>query len=279
MITKNFDVKAKDGLALSAKIWQADGDAKGIICLIHGFGEHQDRYVHVTQLFAQNQLTTYSFDLRGHGNTVGKRGHFKNYDLLLDDIDSMIAKIKTKHPNLPIIIYGHSMGGNIVANYILIRSTSSLKGALLTSPWFVLTTQPADGKIKMARIMNKIFPSFAEEGNLDTDDLSHDKAVGAAYIADPLVQGKISVRAFTSIYDAGLWALDNANKLSLPTLLVHGTSDKITSFEASIDFSKNAGEQCELKLWDGLRHETHNELEKEKVLDYNLQWILKVINN
>ena len=73
--------------------------------------------------------------------------------------------------------------------------------------------------------------------------------------------------------DTGLWLLDNAQRLRLPTLLIHGSEDRICSALASKEFTEKAGEICTLKLWDGLYHETHNEPEKEDVMKFTLTWI------
>jgi alpha-beta hydrolase superfamily lysophospholipase len=76
-----------------------------------------------------------------------------------------------------------------------------------------------------------------------------------------------------SFYNAGLYALQNANLLKIPTLIMHGTGDLITSHHASIDFAKTSPIVSELKIWDNLYHEIHNEPERLEVLEFAANWI------
>ena len=81
---------------------------------------------------------------------------------------------------------------------------------------------------------------------------------------------------FFEIYNAGIWALENTEKLNLPVLLQHGSGDKITSHKASTEFyekAKNQGKDIIYKEWDGLYHELHNELEKDKIFEFVSSWI------
>ena len=76
----------------------------------------------------------------------------------------------------------------------------------------------------------------------------------------------------------GNWALENAGLLNVPTLLMHGEADQLTSHGASETFAQRAGAICEFQSWPGLKHELHNELPelgREKVLCTMTDWILK----
>ena len=108
---------------------------------------------------------------------------------------------------------------------------------------------------------------------LDRDALSKDPNVVHAYNTDPLVHDRITARLAIDMLDSGLWLLDNAQRLRIPTLLTHGRADRVCSAPASQEFATNAGDICTLKLWDGLYHETHNEPEKDDVISFTLEWI------
>ena len=122
-------------------------------------------------------------------------------------------------------------------------------------------------------MMNNIFPSFSENSNLDPNEISYDKAEVDKYIKDPLVHGKISARNFLVSSAGAEYALANAGKNALPLLMMHGKDDKITSLKGTETFFKNAGGKNSIKIWDNMKHEIHNEVKKQEVLDKMLQWL------
>jgi alpha-beta hydrolase superfamily lysophospholipase len=268
--------KSRDGLGFYALEWPIDVKPKGIICLVHGYGEHINRYHHVAAAFNEAGYAMLGFDLRGHGQSEGPRGHTPSYDQLMDDIADLLIQAEKRHPGIPKFIYGHSMGGNLAINYVL-RRKSDLAGAIITGPWLKLAFQPPTSQVILARIMNSIAPGFTQTSALNAGNLSHDPEIVKAYETDPLVHGHISARLFLSIYESGLWALDHAAELSIPMLLMHGAVDPITSAEASREFAKKAGQKVNFIPWENLYHEIHNELNKSEVLQSMTSWLAKQI--
>jgi alpha-beta hydrolase superfamily lysophospholipase len=222
-----FKFKTFDGLQLFGQSWQPDDvQSRAVICLVHGLGEHIGRYNYVADQITQAGYTLLSFDLRGHGQSQGPRGHTPSYEALLNDINFFLNEVDKNFPELPHFLYGHSLGGNLVLNYVLCRQ-SHLKGVIATDPWLRLAFEPPRVKVILAQITNYIWPSFSQKNGLDTKVLSHDPEVVHAYENDPLVHGNISARMFISIYQSGRWALEHASEFPLPLLLMHGGDDKI----------------------------------------------------
>ncbi len=266
-----------DGMKLSGYLWEPKENPKAIINLVHGFGEYSERYDHWANRFTEKGFIVHAIDNRGHGKSDGKRGHIREFDDFLNDVDVLINESKKINSDLPQFIYGHSMGGNIVANYIVKRE-NNFKGAVLSSPWLKLTFSPSAAMLFLARIMNKIYPKFTQNSNLDVKGISHDHKVVDAYIKDPLIHGKISARMFYEIVNAGRKIIEYTNKLNLPTVIQHGNGDNITSYKASKEFFENAkshGKDIEYKEWEGLYHELHNELENEEIFSFVYNWIEK----
>ena len=272
-----FKFKTFDGLQLFAQSWQPETKSRAVICLVHGMGEHSGRYIHVAEQLTQAGYVLFAFDLRGHGQSPGPRGHTPSYEALMQDISSLIEAANKQFPQLPFFLYGHSLGGNLILNYIL-RHQTQFKGVIATDPWFRLAFEPPAFKIILCKIMNKIWPSFSQSSGLDTNALSHDPKVVHAYENDPLVHNYISARMFIGIYQAGQWALEHASEFSLPLLLMHGGADKITSVKASSKFANKITKNCTLKIWDGLYHEIHNEPEKQEVLAFLINWLNEKIS-
>ena len=267
--------KSRDGLEMAALGWQPE-TPKAVVVLVHGHGEHINRYHHVARAFVDAGYAMQAFDLRGHGRSGGQRGHIPGYESLMNDIADFIADAQKRYPMLPVFLYGHSMGGNQVINYVL-RSPQGLKGVIATGPWLRLAFDPPAVQVMMAKLLNSIVPSFSLASGLSQTSLSRDPQVVSQYATDPLVHDKISVRLYTDIYSTGLTALEHAADLKIPMLLMHGSGDKITSSTASQEFAKKAGALVTLRIWDGFYHEIHNEPEKAEVIQAMIDWMEKIL--
>lgn len=267
-----FELEIHDGDVLYGREWQPENKIRGVICLIHGLGEHSGRYVNMAQNLTAAGYVLLSYDQRGHGKSSGKRGHTPSYDTLLDDIDCFKSESLKRFPDLPTFLYGHSLGGNLVLNYVL-RRRPKFTGVIVTSPWLKLANDPPALLKMIFRCLNKVWPTFSLPSGLNLEALSRDSKVVEAYKVDPLVHKRISIRLFVTMDQAGLWALENAGNFYLPLLLMHGGSDRITSSQATKQFAAHVPKGCNLKIWEGLFHELHNEPEKEKVIGNIIDWL------
>jgi alpha-beta hydrolase superfamily lysophospholipase len=271
-----FEFKTFDGLSLFGQSWQPEDQPRAVVCLVHGLGEHSGHYAHVANSLIQAGYTLISFDLRGHGKSEGPRGHTPSYEALIWDISSLLEVVNKQFPQLPSFLYGHSLGGNLVLNYVL-RRQSHFKGVIVTDPWLRLAFEPPRFKIILAQITNYIWPSFSQKSGLNTETISRDPEVVYAYENDPLAHDHVSARMFIGSYQAGQWALEHASEFSIPLLLMHGGDDKIISVKASGEFADQISENCTFKIWDGLYHDIHNEPEKEEVFKFLIDWLDKEV--
>jgi len=272
MKRSEWNWKSRDGLEMYAQSWEPEKPSKGTIALVHGLGEHIGRYEHVGIAMTNAGFALTAFDLRGHGKSGGARGHTPSYDAMMTDLDMFLDLTAGRYPGLPRFAYGHSMGGNLVINFAL-RRKAELEGVIATGPWLKLAFEPQPSKVTLGKLMNSIFPGFSQTSGLDTKALSRDVNVVHAYETDPLVHDKISARLFVEMYQTGLWAFEQAVNFPLPTLLMHGSADTITSPEASRQFAQSAGEKVTLRIWEGCFHEIHNEPEKEEVIKTIIAWL------
>ena len=248
---------------------------KSVVVLVHGMGEHSKRYEKlVIPIYYQNSIAIVTYDQFGHGKTVGKRGHNPGFESILDCVQEMLKKAESVFGKKPTFLYGHSMGGNVVINYVL-RRANNLNGAIVTSPFLRLAFEPPSWKLKIAKALLKISPSLTMSNEIDVEGISRDKEVVKAYINDPLNHDKVSPNYSIVFIETGEWAINNALKLKIPMLLMHGTADRLTNYKASVQFSENAGDIVELKLYDGAYHELHNDIIKNEVLEQMMAWINK----
>jgi alpha-beta hydrolase superfamily lysophospholipase len=267
----DFHIKLRNGQILKGMIQSPGENAKGVVILVHGLGEHVQRYSHWANLFNKEGFAFTGVDLPGHGRSDGRRGYIKNYAQVGEMIDILINTCKKTFPGVPVYIYGHSLGGGIVLEYLL-RRNPKIKGAIVTSPWLRLSFEPAKAKMVMASIMKNILPGLIQPSGLTVSHISHDEAIVEKYKADPLVHGKISVSLFYAAMSAARYSLDHASELKIPILLMHGADDQICSPGGSLEFASKTN-MAELKIWEGGYHELHNELFKEEVFRYIINWI------
>jgi len=245
---------------------------KGVVCLVHGLGEHSSRYAHVAQALTKAGLVLSAFDLHGHGKSPGQRGHFRSYAASLEDIQCLLDEAARRHPKTPTFLYGQSLGGNLALNFAL-RRKSVLAGVIATAPLLRLAFEPPRAKVLLAKAAGRIWPAFSNVCGCEAGALCRDPAVVQRYVEDSLAHDLISAGLFMEVSRAGLWALEHAGDLRLPALIMHGSADRLTSADASRQFAERAGQCCTLKIWDGAYHELHNEPEKEAVLAYILAWL------
>lgn len=267
----DFNIRLSNGQILKGFIKSPGSDLRAVIVLVHGLGEHIQRYNDWAGLFNKENIGFAGVDLPGHGLSDGKKGHIKNYSVTDEMISILLGECRKTFPGTPLFIYGHSLGGGIVLDY-LVRNKPKVRGAIVTSPWLRLSFEPEKAKVRLATFMKGIFPSLVQPSGLKTEHLSRNSEVVARYKADPLVHGKISVSLFYSAMKAGKNALLNAKDLNVPLLLMHGSDDQICSPEGSREFASLTG-LADLKIWDGGYHELHNESFRQEVFSFITAWI------
>lgn len=267
-----FELKTADGLKLRGQEWVPETTPHSVVCLIHGLGDHSDRYHHMANVFNQAGYTLMAFDLRGHGRSEGKRGHTPGYSALMADIGIFLKETAARYPDLPRFLYGHSLGGNLALTYVL-RFQPVLAGVIASAPLLRLARKPPGAKTALIRLLNTLHLNIPLSTGLEQAALSRDVNVVRLYQEDPWVHEHITPALADSMLREGEWCLLHAHEFPLPLLLMHGEADRITSVEASIEFADQIQQRCSLKIWDGLYHELHNEPEQADVLNCVLQWM------
>jgi alpha-beta hydrolase superfamily lysophospholipase len=276
MKNEKFSWQGKRPLKIAAQAWMPEGDPKAVVALVHGLGEHMGRYQHVAEAFNRSELALITMDLPGHGQSEGKRGH-ASFEEVAGEIDHLLEEAARRCPGKPVFLYGHSLGGELVLYYLL-KCRPQLTGAISTSPGLIPGTPVPGWKLLLAQMMNRLVPDFTMPNGLDLANLSRDPQVILLYKKDPLVHDQISARLGWDLLQNGKWIIQNASSLPVPLLLVQGTGDYVVSPQATRQFAQNTPPGVvTFKEWDGYFHETHNEPEKEQVIQYVLDWILSKV--
>jgi acylglycerol lipase len=269
----DFNIKLSNGQVLKGIIQSPGENPKGVIVLVHGRGDHIQRYLLWADLFIKEGFAFTGVDLPGHGRSEGQRGHIKSYKLLDEMINIMLDSCRKTFPGIPVYLYGQSMGGGIVLDYLL-RVNPRIKGAIVTSPWLRLSFEPPRSKVILASLLKNLVPGLVQPAGLIVSHISHNAVVGENFKSDPLTHNKISLGLFHIAINAAKYSLNHASELKIPTLIIHGSEDLITSPEGSREFAKKSG-MVVLKIWEGGYHELHNEPFKDEVFRLILNWIDK----
>jgi alpha-beta hydrolase superfamily lysophospholipase len=268
----------KGGVELYFQKWTKKKPS-GVLVIIHGVGEHSGRYQNIIHELEKKNISIYSFDLRGHGRSGGKRGHIESFMEYIEDIRIFIKVIRGEHEKLPIVMLGHSMGGLIALKYLL-ENQKDLRGLILSSPYLKLAVKVPGWKTFLGRLLSGILPGLSMPTGLDPLALSSDREVCETYANDPLVHSLVTARWFTETTAAREECMGRGSELNIPALIFHGKEDKIVDCRGTEEFYKNCDpKHCTLHLFDGLKHETMNETEPErkKVLKTVSDWIEKMV--
>ncbi|MFD6856301.1 alpha/beta hydrolase [Rhodococcus sp. NPDC060086] len=255
-------------------LWSPDNaELVGVLVLSHGLGEHARRYDHVAERLTELGLVVFAPDHRGHGRSGGKRLHARAMSEFTDDLDALFDIATQAYPGLPVFLLGHSMGGAIALAYALDHQ-DRLTALALSGPAVVVTSGTPGIVVEIGKIIGRILPDVPVQ-KLDSNAVSRDPAVVAAYQADPLVHhGLVPAGIARVLIDNEQSVASRLPSLTLPVLVQHGTADTLADPAGSQLIADRAGsEDLTLKLYDGLFHEVFNEPENDRVLGDLVEWL------
>lgn len=273
MTYKSSSISVKGGLNLMVHHWPAIMP-KSILLIIHGYAEHGYRYDEFARLLNEHQIEVYSYDQRGHGASEGIRAYVERFDLLLDDLDKMIAFMNSQHRKIPLFLMGHSMGGLVVTKYCIERNVDGVKGLITSAAALKLDENLSPVLQFIAPLLGKIFPKLKTQ-KLDKTYLTRSEDNLKSYMNDPLnylegTRARTGAELIGSIKETAT----KFNKLALPLLALHGTGEKLTDYRGTERlYNESVSTDKELKLYNGLYHELIHEPEKEIVMDDIICWI------
>lgn len=276
MIRTDWQFSGANGAEIYAREWLPDvKEPRGVVCIVHGMGEHGERYSSVAERLTSDGYAVFAHDQEGHGRSLGKRGHISSIEAAVQNTSLLMEQARARHQNLPCFLYGHSMGGNVALNCAL-RLQPKIDGLILSSPWLRLAKGPNAVMKVLARLLVRAVPRLSLSTGISPDDLyrpGYDHAV--PFMNDPLCHSFITIRTFHIMTDSGEWAIAHCDELQVPVLLVHGTGDKVTSYEASKEVADRLEERCKFVTYDGGYHELHNDIFAVHLLNIVTNWITR----
>jgi len=253
---------------------------KAIMLVVHGSGEHIGRYEHVAKWLNEHQITMVGGDLPGLGKSKETRGHINDFNDYLKKVDEWLKEVKRRWSDIPIILFGHSMGGLIVIRYVEELSDDLIDGLIVTSPALSIRIKVPKWQRTLAKIMVKMWPTLQLKSGIKPNQVSRDPKISIRYANDPLVYSKVSVKWFFEFEKAieKAWAkLEMISKHSFPILFLQAGQDQLVDPIAAEQFiTKLNKEQVIYHHIPELYHEILNEPEKELYLQLITDWIKEV---
>src|SRR5438309_2932364 len=266
-------VRTRDGVALRTLHWPAIGTARAHLLLVHGIAEHAGRHTHVASRFASAGIETHGYDLRGFGASEGRRAYVDRWSQYHDDLEDQLQAVRAGANGLPVVLYGHSMGGLIALGYVLANPPRRSPDLLvLSAP--ALEAVVARWKVVLADVLGRAMPRVEVANGIPAGALSHDPQVEIAYRSDPLNAHRTTVRLGMELFHERTRVearLAQIGALPVPTYVLHGSDDAIVPVSASAPLEGRAN--ATRRVYPGLRHEMHNEPEAATVIGDTIEWI------
>jgi alpha-beta hydrolase superfamily lysophospholipase len=242
--------------AIAYRVWPNPG-ARHLVILVHGYGEHLGRYEHVADFLVARGAVVAAPDHVGHGRSGGERVLIEDYEPVVEDLHTMVLRVRAEHLGLPLVMVGHSMGGMIAARYAQLHRDE------LTA---LVVSGPVLGSWSAATDMLGL--DEIPDDPLDVSTLSRDPEVGRIYADDELVWHGPFKRPTLEALDRELKTINDGPALGdLPTLWLHGEEDQLVPIAETREGIERLGcENLIEHVYEGARHEVFNEINAKEVL-------------
>lgn len=296
-----FSLPSFEDTTLHGYYTKPNNSPKKILVLVHGMAETIRRYDSFVDFMTDYDISVFTYDQRGHGKTAGSidgLGRLEPGDWIKmrDDLKHVIELAKSTYPDIPVILMGHSMGSFVTRDYIqtypntldrIILSGTGYQPKSLINAGIVLSEilMTIKSRANRSQLMNTItfgaFNKKFEDVRTDFDWLTRDRERVQDFIDDPYC-GAIHTLGFFNEMGRNLkrilypeLPLDKVQ--GIPMLVYSGSMDPVGSFgkavKKSADLYASTGYDVTFKLYDGGRHEMHNEINKDEVFQDVLDYI------
>ena len=258
------------GRKIPRVIWNANAPIAQMV-LVHGFAEHYRPYSEFAKKLNQANITVQAFDLPGHGLAEGLRCHIDSFQDYLDILQGFIQQIES---DLPLFLFGHSMGGLISGHYA-IQNSAQLKGLILSSPLTGFDGVSMQLMGALGRWLNQKYPTKSMPKLFNPKELSNLEERWPQYQSDPLRGQTITPSMFVSMLDWAQLLHKNAHLLTLPLLTFYSKADRVVS-PSGIErfFAATKSRDKELVAFTESGHEILQSREEPQMTQKLIHWII-----
>lgn len=263
-------IPAADGLPLAATF--RDGPAtRAAVLVAHGFGEHRGRYDELAESLADCSVLTY--DQRGHGGSPGPRGVLRNYGELVDDHRHVLGWLRSRRPDLPIFLLGHSNGGLITLLTALAEGPGHLAGLVISNPLLRLRLPVPRLRRALGAVL-RLFPRVTLSTPLIPEQLTRDPERQRSHREDPLAHTRINAPFYFGMVDGGAEALQRLPEIRTPAFMILGGADPIVDADTSRGAFPRIGAEDKALLFEPeMVHEPFHDLGRDRIIAAVDRWI------
>jgi alpha-beta hydrolase superfamily lysophospholipase len=277
--TRTVTFSSSGGATLYGE-WFAPPSPRGVVVVLHGYAEHCGRYRELANVLHRAGLAVMTFDMRGHGQSTGQRGHIDSVGQYLDDMDAALghAGALVGKP-LPRVLVGHSNGSLVTLRALTDRSRQpDIVAAAVSSPFLGLRMPLSRIKVAAALVTSRLTPRLALSNELKIEDLTSDAGKLAERRADTLCHPWATARWFTESLAAQQHVFDHAASVTIPTLWLVSGADAIADPSRSRQVADRVKAPLAYHDFGGFKHEAFNESERGRVFSTLQSWILERIS-
>jgi alpha-beta hydrolase superfamily lysophospholipase len=231
-----------------------------------GFSEHIGRYEHVAAAWAEAGFLVAVYDLRGHGQSGGRRAHVDHFSDYTNDacalLDHLAQQEEWRSLGKP-IVFGHSLGG-LITTLVALERPDRLLAVALSSPYYEQALRVPAWKTALGRLVSSFWPTYSDTTGITGIMLTHDEERARLIDRDPHRLGKVTARWFTEVEVAQEKVRHRAPELRLPVFCLAAGEDVIAKTETTRRiFDRFSSEEKELSVLEGERHELHQEKNRD----------------
>lgn len=282
--------------------WEPEVEPRAVVQIVHGIAEFVERYDHFASFLAEHDILVVAEDHMGHGQSInggGIRGYFHGgWFTAIEDTCQLMKDTQKEYPDVPYILFGHSMGSFMARTILCKYPDSGIAGAIICGTgWQPTFALPALLKIvggickktgetnPNEKLQKMVFGSYndrVEHKRTDSDWLTRDAAVVDAYVAHPLCGFTASCGLLRDMM-TGIHYIQQpknlaAMKKSLPVFFIAGGDDPVGSYgkgvqQAAKAFQKAGMQNVSTRIYPLCRHEILNEINKEEIYEDILKWM------
>jgi len=261
-------------LTLYYQCWLPNNKPEAVLLVNHGLAEHSERYRNMVNYFVPKNYAVYALDHRGHGKSEGLRGYVERFSFFVNDLNTFLSIVRSKHRDTKVFMVGHSVGGTIATAYA-VHHQQEFDGLILSGATLKVGASVSSGLIITVRILSLLLPKIGLY-IIDASAISKDNTVVKDYINDPFVyRGKIRARLGTELIKMIQVLPEQMPEIRLPVLIMHGTADRLSDPRGSqMLYDRLSSKDKTLKLYDGFYHEIFNEPGRKQVFADMEAWLL-----
>jgi len=267
-------IEPRPGVLLAAAGWIPE-HPQAVALISHGHCEHLGRYGHVVNTLVQAGLAVYGLDHRGHGRGNGARALITDFDRVADDFHCLATHARSRHPGLPMVLIGHSMGGLIALRYAL-KYQEQLAALVTSGPALIIDDGVSPAKKAIGEVIGRIAPKAPLPRSGDGEcGLSTERYICEQFGIDHRNwHGATRLGTVAAMLDAAEDTRNRFGEIRVPLLAMHGADDTTTSPRGTeLLHAGGAGMDKTIILWEGRKHEIFNSPGRETVIDTMRHWL------